>query len=253
MFTLVGFNENAETAAVYNNIAGIADQVVHVEGDIVYVPEKFNKILMVCAVGLDCGKAKLESPSIRKMGVLDINPHGNYDLITMGHFPCARWTPQSPISLVTGEGLEGKTYVGTDITHFQAIGVLLGDAPATPVTGEIWTVRATCASTTPEESKWVNVEMTFDETLPVGRYQVVGCEVWMQSGLLFRLVPIGAMNRPGGLICCGNQQRAPDQQRWGYLGVWCEFHSSTPPSIDIVASNEVASTISVHLDLIKVA
>lgn len=253
MFTLLAFNEDQNTANAYDNIAGAADQTTRVVNDVVYVPDKFNKILWVCARGRDVIKAKLESPSLRKMGVLDINPTENLDYAEYVIQPHARYTGASPLPLTTGEGLEAFTWSGRASDYYVAVGVCLGEGPVTPVTGEIWTIRATCASTTPVIKKWVNVEMTFDETLPVGRYQIVGAEVWLNRGLLFRFVPIGTLNRPGGLACWGHQQRAPDWQRWGAMGVWCEFHSSTPPSVDFLCEDTTDTTVSVHLDVIKIA
>lgn len=255
MFTVIGFNENAETAATYVNIAGAKDQSAHVEDDVIYVPEKFTKVLWVSALGYDLSRAKLESPSIRRMGVLDINPSSNLETTYSNNLPQlnARYTGDCPISLVTAEGLEAKVRTNVDTTYLNTVGVCLGDAPVTPVKGEIWTVRATIDSLTMVKSEWANSEFVWDETLPVGRYQIVGAEVWAGYGSIFRFVPVGGMNRPGALTSGWSGQWTPIWQRFGNMGVWCEFHSTTPPSLEVLSMQAVATSVSIHVDLIKLA
>jgi len=253
MFTLLGFNEASASAGAYANLKGAQDQTTRVVDDVVYVPANFTKLLWVGANGTDIVRAKLESPSLRRMGVLMIEPKTNRDYVEFAYYPVARYTPNNPITLVAGEGLEAFVYCGRAHTEQMAIVVCLGDAIPSPVTGEIWTVRATYASLTPEEGKWINGELTFDETLPVGKYQIVGASIWHGSGLAFRFSPVGAMNRPGGLTGGGVGAIEPWWQRLGHMGVWCEFHSSTPPSVDVLASNTTASSGSMEIDLIKVA
>lgn len=253
MFTLIGFNEASAAAGAYANLKGAADQTIHVVGDVIYVPEKFTRILWVAANGTDIVRAKLESPSIRRMGVLMIEPKTNRDYVEFAYYPVARFTPNSGIILDAGEGLEAFVYCGRAHTNEMAIGVCLGDGPVVPVTGEIWTCRATYASLTPIEGEWVNMSLTWDETLPVGRYQIVGASIWHQSGLLFRMIFVGQANRPGGLTGGGVGAIEPDWQRLGNMGVWGEFHTSNPPQVELLASDETASTGSMEIDLIKVS
>lgn len=253
MFTLVGFNEASAAASAWANLKGALDDTTRVIGDVVYVPKAFTKILWCAANGTDIVRAKLESPSIRRMGVLMIEPKTNRDYVTFAYNPVARYTPNNAINLEAGEGLEGFVYCGRAHSAQMAIVVCLGDSPPSPVSGEIWTVRATYTSLTPESNKWVSGTLTFVETLPVGNYQLVGASLWHQSGLAFRMLPIGQLNRPGGLTGGGVGAIEPDFQRLGRMGVWCEFHSSTPPAFELLASNTSASTGSMELDLIKVS
>lgn len=250
MWTLIGFNENASAASAYVNLHAAYDQTVHVVDDVLYVPDPFINLVACCAVGKDIVRAKLESPSLRRIGVMMIEPKSNYDYAAFRQYPVVRDSRESPIALHAGEGLEGFVYTGRAPDEFAAIGVYLSDGPITPVRGEIYTVRATFASLTPEEYKWINGELTFEETLPVGRYQVVGASCWHYKGLLFRLVPVGAPNRPGGICGIEEGNIEPAIQRMGEMGVWCEFHSLNPPSLDILAESVTASTGSVELDLI---
>lgn len=256
MFTLIAFNEAVDAAGVFYNIKGAADQHVHVEGDVIYVPDFATKVLSASAQIYDGTRAYLLSPSLRKMGVFPISPSNNIQTLWDANHPVKRdmYRGDSPISLIAGEGLEAFAKTNVDTTKFVSISVLLGDAPVSPVKGEIWTVRTTTALITTEESKWKNGEITFDETLPVGRYQVVGAQCWAVYGTLFRLVPVGARNRPGGLCTGGHGQWGPLHQRAGRMGVWCEFHSTTPPSLDLLGrETRDPEDVSLYLDLIKIA
>lgn len=251
MFTLVGFNEASASAGAWANVAGAKDDTTRVIGDVIYVPDKFNKLLWCAGNGVDIVRAKLESPSIRRMGVLMIEPKTNRDYVEFAYYPVARYTPNNMIALAVGEGLEAFVYCGRTHTTPMAILVCLADSPISPVSGEIWTVRATYTSLTPITGEWVSGSLTFDETLPVGNYQLVGASLWHQGGLAFRMVPIGQLNRPGGLTGGGVGAIEPDWQRLGRMGVWCEFHSTTPPKFELLADGTTASTGSMELDLIK--
>jgi hypothetical protein len=94
--------------------------------------------------------------------------------------------------------------------------------------------------------------MDLDEDLPVGRYQIIGAQMYADKPGLFRLVPIDSADRPGGIIYAGNVRQSTLAQRGGQLGVWCEFNQLTPPSIEILG-NEVISWYQLHVDLVKVA
>lgn len=253
MWTLFAFNEASAAAGAYANLKGVADDMTRVVGDRVYVPENLTRLLWVACNSTDAVRAKLESPSIRRVGVLMIEPKTNRDYVEFAYYPVARYTPESPIILDAGEGIEAFVYCGRAHSDVMAIGICLGDGVVTPVTGEIWTIRATYASLTPITGEWVTKPLTFDETLPVGRYQVVGASIWHQSGLMFRFVPVGGGNRPGGLTGGGVGAIEPDWQRLGKMGVWFEFHSSTPPSVELIASDTSASAGSMEIDVIKVA
>lgn len=256
MFTLIGYNEVASAAAAWVNVAGAKDRHVHVEDDTIYVPDFATKVLWCAALGRQLSRGRLESPSLRRLSYLGISPSCNLETLETANFPQlnARYTGESPISLVAGEGLEAKVRLHRlEDDTVATVGVCLGDAPVSPVRGEIWTVRFTYASLTPITGEWVNTEIEFDETLPVGRYQVVGALLWMGHGLLFRLVPIGSKYCPGGLTTGWAGQWTPIWQRYGNMGIWCEFHSSTPPSIDILSRSEAPGEGTGYLDIIKIA
>lgn len=252
MLTVVAWNQAVAPVASFENIQGAKDQHVKVVDDRVFVPEKLNKIVFCAASGEAVHRARLESPSLRRLAYLMISPLNTLAVTAEHGQPPMMYQGESPLALDPAEGLEAKVYMGAPDATFNTILLGLSDSPIVPVKGEIWTVRAT-ATITAEEGVWVNSEITFDQTLPVGRYQIVGCECWSLTGHAFRLVPIGQLNRPGGIVIREHQLIDPPWQRKGGLGVWCEFDSVTPPSVDLLASSAVAQFPVLHLDLIKIA
>lgn len=254
-FTLLGFNEVPSASASEVNLAGAKDQSAHVEDDTIYIPAGYTKLLMCCAMGWNLSRGVLESPSLRRLAYLRISPTNNLETIHSNNLPemWARYTLQSPLSFIPDEGLEAKVYVSIATDDFATVGVLLGDAPAPPVRGDIWSVRFTGDGVANVVSQWVNQEITFSETLPVGRYQIVGAQVWAHSNHLFRFVPIGAYNRPGGMCLYITGQHSPEYQRLGNMGVWCEFDSKTPPSLDLLGQSTASHAPSGIMDLIKIA
>lgn len=253
MFTLVAFQEaEPSAAAVAENVAGVPDQHVRVEGDIIYMSELNDILAVYCGGAATLTEAYLASPSLRRLANYYISP------IELAGMPVGDDSfimhPQSPLSLEENEGLE---VIVTDSAGVGAVnttvGVWLADGPQLPITGEIFHVKAT-STITEVVNTWVNGTITFDQVLPVGRYQIVGARCWIDDGVLFRFVPIGAANRPGGLCSGGIGYKAHDLQRNGGLGVWCEFDQITPPSVEVLANEGAAGTaVELYIDLIKIS
>jgi hypothetical protein len=158
----------------------------------------------------------------------------------------------TPIELVKGEGLEALYNQTTATAAVKTIIVWLADAPPTPVTGEIMSVRVT-ATITSVVGRWVDGALTFDQTLPVGRYAVVGAAFAEADLLCARFNPVGSFWRPGvrGKATIGS---ADDYRfRYGRMGVWFEFDSLTPPTIEILNFAAASQSITGVIDLMKVA
>jgi len=252
MFTLIAYDEIAPTTAIaYAAVDPIDDQQAKIEGDRVYIGD-LNQVLAYAVASAEVVTAAyLSSPSLRRLALLDIMPIRLSDDFASPN--AVNWQLESPTLLETNEGLELFCYSNIAVPAQNIIGaVWLADAPITPVSGEIFHINAT-ATIVQVDATWVNTEIDFRQTLPVGRYQVVGAHCWMTDLLLFRFVPIGEAHRPGGVggILLGSE--VPDVQRDGGLGVWFEFDQITPPSVDILANIGAAGTdVQMILDLIKV-
>lgn len=252
-FTLIAYQEAKPADAVPLAIAAVADQHVRTEGGIIYMAD-YNEILGVVAAGHTTLEiAYLASPSLRRLAnyaISDIVGQAG-PLVTDSFI----MHPESPLPLEKNEGLEAIVEATATVgAVFSTVGVLLSDGPVMPVTGEIFHVRATCTALAAAALAWQNRELTFDDTLPVGRYQIVGAKCFAATTILFRFVPIGEAFRPGGLAVNDLAFRSQDLQTNGGLGVWCEFDQITPPSVDFLKHVAAGADVpELHLDLIKIS
>ena len=251
MHTLVGWQESVDPDDTLTNLAACADQHVSVSGDRIYVPSLNKLIAEYAAQASGAYQARLQSPTLRANLLLDIG------VIQQGGYPSGgeSFMPhfKSPIELAVNEGLEALINKPADSAVVGTILAWLADGGLTPVVGEVFTVRVT-ATITSVIGQWVNGALTFAQTLPVGRYAIVGANMLESGGdlIAFRFVIPGYEWRPGGLACNNYGSRANPDQRHGGMGVWAEFDSSTPPTLDILAFAAASQSVVGYIDLIKI-
>lgn len=249
MFSLIGWQESKAGTTGYVALAAVPDQHVRVVTPDIFVPA-MNQIIgtLVCG-GTIADEAYFDSPSLRRLGLLDIAPV--FAAVSPNTLTAYRPHPKSPIVLEPDEGVRLYLMETTTTSEIRTAAMILSDGPVEPVNGEMFTIKTT-ATITSVTGAWVNGGLTFRQTLPVGTYQIVGARCSCATGVAFRLVPVGAQHRPGGQ--CVNAVGTPDvpEQRYGGMGVWCEFNSMTPPTLEIIAGTAAAQSPELYLDLIQI-
>jgi len=246
-FTLVGWHESQDTGGSLTLTAALADPHVRVVGDDIIVPD-LNQIVGLYGVGEYITQMQILSPSLRRIFNPDIEPLDR-DPEPLSP-PAFHDYSQNPLPLVKSEALNCK--LAEDGTGAQWLTALawLADGKLTPVTGEIFTVRAT-GSTTLTKYAWTNGALTFTQTLPAGRYQLVGARCQSAGLIAFRFVFPGYAWRPGAIGFDADKDLEPACFRLGRLGVWGEFDHDAPPTVDWLSRSTDTSEV-LHLDLIKV-
>lgn len=228
----------------------VPDPTVTINGNLSYVPDKYNKVVYAGAAdgaGFTT-RLQLQSPSLRELWYPEVTP-----LSPNVAFPATGlymdWS-DSPLPLVTSEGLQAFILASAAGAN-PIVGVIYGDDKKAPTTGKIWSMRAT-ATPTLVFGQWVNAALTFDQPLPVGDYDVVGMRVDGTGIVLARLVFIGpsAITRPGVFCQTAFTDQGDKQFRSGYNGVMGTFNNITPPSIDFLGTAG-ATTANVTLDLVQ--
>ena len=248
MYTLVGFSENIDQGNVLANIAAVVDDTHRVTGDFVFL-STFNNLVGVAGyLGILGTRLQLQSPSLRLVVLPDISP------VALATSPADHDAVHlfggSPIPLATNEGLEALALADPVAPEQQSIVAFISDGVIAPVSGQIFTLRATAAINGAVGS-WASGALTFDQTLPVGRYQIVGTRVEGAGVVAFRYIGIGAINRPGGIALPDAVSREHPAFRRGGWGVWMEFDSTTPPSLEILSGAASAAQV-VYIDIVKV-
>jgi len=251
MFHMCGFYEDINTA-VMAYINAIADPQLRIVADDLIVPDGMNKLMGVFAFGTTIVQAQLLSPSLRRLSLQDIEP------LNVGAEPVDTQFPtvfhdlfDRPITLDVSEALNAQVDQGLGAAEDETVFVWLGNGMEPVPAGQMFTVRCTNADTL-TAYEWTNGALTFTQTLPAGRYAVVGGR-GLSTGLCgFRLVFPGAQSwRPGGIgVDAAGDQDIP-RFRYGRGGSWGEFEHDLPPTVDFWSVSADSSQV-VLLDLIQV-
>jgi hypothetical protein len=248
VFTLVGWSQSIDTGGVLSEIDALADPHIRVEGKKIVVPS-LNQLLGAMAVGANITQARISSPSLRSIAEIEISPlNANAEPLSP---PSYVDLFQNPIALVVSEQLTSKVAETASGAEYETVLAWLGDGPVTPYRGPFYTVRAT-GSTTLSAYAWTNVSITFDQTLPAGRYQIIGMRA-MSAGLIAaRLVFPGFPWRPGVIGNDALSDIEAERFRFGNAGVFGEFTHDSPPTVDCLSvSADTSETF--WFDLVKIA
>lgn len=251
-FTTVAFYQSVDPAGAYVQLAAPADPHVTVNTPRILVPSLSQVVAVACMLENTVEPlARLVTPSLFE--------HNRFQLSPINGQGAAAVEPDSPqkvidlrstpVPLIRGEGMTCEVSSNPAAAQIQSVIVWLADGPIVPVTGQVYTIRAS-SSTALVAGTWSNVALTFDEDLPRGRYQVVGFRPLSAGMLAARLVFVGGSFRPGALGVDTNLDLQHPMFRYGGMGVYGEFEDSEPPTVDCLSvSADAAQTF--HLDVIQ--
>lgn len=245
MFTTVAFNKATANVALAA-IQPIADQHVTTSGDDLTVPE-LNRIVAYAVSGSALTQAQLRSPSLRRIFLQDVRKALTTGMLTPPEtvFSDLR---DDPLTLDVSEKLNVYT-IHDAVAGANAV-IWLADGPLAPVHGDIRTIAATSAISS-AGYEWAHGDLTFAQTLPAGRYQVVGMRAYETGLIAARMVFVGGTWRPGVPGCGGIDVEDLKAFRRGRSGPFGEFEFDQPPSVDILSDRSVTAQ-TFALDLIQV-
>lgn len=246
-FSTVAWSESQDSAVLVN-VAALADPHIRVIGDDVLIPEFASLLVALYALGPNTTRAQLQSPTLRRMLNPEITP------IDVAALPTTRppfvMFHDSPIPLIPDESVNALAAEDAAGAARSTILAWLADGPLSPVSGEIYSVRVTNA-TTLVANAWTNGALTFDQTLQPGEYAIVGAQFRSTNLQAFRFVVPGGAHRPGGVGFAAISAIAPPGQRRGGWGEWMRFRHTVPPTVDFLANGADSSQVG-ELDIIKV-
>ena len=248
MFTTIAWSASVDQVAPAA-IAAVPDPHVRVNVNDIIVPTALNKLVGAYGIGVNLTRAQLVSPSLRRLLNLEVAP---FDRLALPVAPFKLHDLRaSPIILDGEEALNAfSAEDGSGATRMNMLAWLADDA-IVPVGGDIRTVRVT-AATTLVAFQWTNGALTFDQSLPAGRYQLVGARFNSAGLLAARCVFPGSPWRPGVVGVALDSNPEGEIYRRGNFGVWGEFMHNTPPTIDFLSASADSAETG-ELDLIKIA
>lgn len=232
MFTLGAFDASVAATAL-TQVAAITDGSLNVQNSNLVIDRRLPQVVGAYAIGgTGLTRAQLVAPSLRAIWNPEISPIEGAALPTTP----SRWLDLrfTPFPLQPEEQL--SAFVTNGGAAQTAVGVWFADGPIQPVSGPIRTMRATAAATL-VANVWNNgIALTFDQSFPSGRYQLVGARMFGATPWLFRLGVAGYPWKPGAIAMPTALLPEHPAFRMGGMGVWLEFTNVNTPTLDVLAT-----------------
>lgn len=248
MMHLGAFYQSVNPAGVLTLINAVPDQSLYINGTDMRVPAGLANLAAEAVLSAATGPVagQVQSPTLRSLANQDVLP-----IVAAAKF-------SNPNSIqYHGDNVRGLTVAealnfGVNATGGAAAAnyglVWLTDAAIKPTAGAIISVRATAAIAL-SAGNWVNGAITFGSILPAGTYQVVGMLAEGANLVAARLVFPGGTFRPGVPANSDPGTNLFPEFRDGAAGVFGEFDTNQPPTLDALGVTDTAQNL--ILDLIK--
>jgi len=242
-FTLIAYHKAAVSATLLA-LTAVPDPHVTVSGNDITVPS-LNQIVAALMFGNAPTQGQIQAPSLRRFIQEDIPAFIATEVCT-GAVDVIVDKRKNPLILERSEKLNVFSIHTLDGWCL----IWLSDGPIEPVEGEVRTIKCTTGHTSAGDA-WENVALTLTQTLPAGRYAVVGMHAHGTALLAARLVFVGGTWRPGVPANAIAGDPGLPMFRNGEMGLFGEFEFDQPPSVDLIGTG-VTSTEEIYLDLIQV-
>lgn len=252
---LAGFLEDIDPAGVFVNLAALADQRLFTQGDDLRVPPL--NMVVAAAGGADAvvqPRLRLDSPTLDQMVRYEISPLNSQDAAAVEPDSPQKMDDlrRAPLLLGVDEILQVQLLSNPAAVQDQWALLWFADQVPQPVSGgRPFTVRAT-GTVTLTVNVWSTVDITLDENIPPGNYQVIGLRPESLGCVAGRLIfRTGDFWRPGALGVDTVIDIQHSMFRHGEMGVLGEFPFTQLPAIEFLSV--IADTVeTVHLDLIRI-
>lgn len=214
-----------------------------------FVPQNDMRILAAYFGGAGATRARFITPSFRQTSTPWIRPI-NLAIVPLDEPNIADYTA-NPLKI---KGLEELQLEGYQTTGGAAVVVGVAAVSPGPIApapqGDIISMRGT-GTTTVTAGAWTQCTITWQDTLPAGRYSVVGLSAIGATALAGRLILEESFWRPGcvgsGLVSSSN---SPIFIKGG-LGNWGEFTGNRMPSVEFLC-NAADTAQEVYLDFVRI-
>ena len=252
MHKLIAYRESVAASQNDNDDAAVLGQ-----GDFVtnahHVLPKDEHCVGAYSSGLGITQAQIDVPDLRDVSPIHVRP------VNRTLLPAADYNfwdvRRKPIKIRTNQEIRMLTTTdGTAGPNNQHHGLIIHDLNFNVGQGDPYVIRAT-GVTTLVAGAWTLVQLTYDDQIKPGVYEIVGVEVLSATGIFFRVVFVGETYwRPGG-ICLQNEGQKPitifyppSQGMDGMgLGSWGRFQNIYLPNIEVLANAaDTAQTVFFH-------
>ena len=227
---LLAFAGSIANGAVLAGVPTVVDSYFTQVNTTQYTHPRSKRLLRTYARSANATVVRLDSPYLRLIGPPEIQP------IQLSAAP----SDLPPINKCDGSALilpaldplgvlVSRAGAGADVG--QAL-LWTADQPQTPVERPCFTVRMTAAITLTTTGSWVAGGLTLGQSLPTGRYRILGMSAQGTGLFAARLILPGQTERPGVLAQQVDGEYDHEWFRRGNFGIFGEFDSVAPPTLE---------------------
>lgn len=241
------YSETVNAGDTDNDITAVSDPQLTQQNSH-HLPNKDTLLLGAYVLETSVTRVRIETPKLREL----YNPYIR---------PLERAAaPPNRANFASFEGYELNLRGGEEIvvkasnnlgaaTEQCTVVLWIGDRPSSVGNAPIYTMRTTY-SITGVANGFASGNLTFDQTLPSGSYDIVGMSVFGTNMVAGRLILPGYSHRPGVIGGADAGKFMGDHFRMGNMGVFGTFTNVALPQLEIFTSAAGASTGDCYLDLI---
>lgn len=246
-YHMLAFAGSVAQNAVLANVPLLVDNYVSQQGSAYVFRESLKILGIYCQI--DSGtNAQLFTPRFREMGPNSIVPISTSAAppnlppvyLPEGNGPLV--TPLDPFNVQVSR-------TGAGAANCYSL-LWVSDRAPTRDYRECRTLRATSA-TVFADATWTQGTFTFDQTLPSGRYDILGMDIYGTNLLAARLVFPDGQAKPGVIAQQSIAEYNWQYWRFGNQGVLGSFDSTAIPYIEMMGTG-VGTTQTLLLDLVRV-
>jgi len=250
MHNLVAMFANVAQNASLTNLSPVTDPLITIQNSRFIFPFDVQIGCLLANV-VDGSRCRINTPSYRSVALPEVYPvkvtAGN------GTNPPIQGPMWDTLRIPRNDefGLDVSRAGAGAADCFAGIWYAQGRTPAP--SGPVITLRATVTMTL-VVGNWVTGNLTFDQSLPYGKYAITGMSCQCTSAMFGRLAfPGGTQYRPGvPAVEVYGSYINPQAFRMGNFGLFGVFDSTAQPLIEIMGYAAGAQSAVILLDLIKI-
>lgn len=241
----------AVVASVNNqNVSAAVDNVITTSANNKYIMPDRVRVMAAAALNDLITRARINAPSLRNEGLPEIFPLRRNAAPATNPDVCY-WRDMGP-TLQKNEEVGLEISDGVSVTLNASGAIWIYDKIDAIPAGKRMRIFAT-STITLVANAWASGNLTLDQTLPFGRYAVIGMAVVCTNAFAGRLIfPRTGVWRPGVLASPTIGQTDFAQYFMaGNVGKWGEFESVAQPLLELFGITAGAQTASVVLDMVQ--
>lgn len=237
MFHLAAWSKLIDNTA-NTDVTPVTDDILPIQNSHFVLPQDMQ-LVAAWAASATLSRARLNSGSLRQVNPpyfrpLNVAalPANDPNLVELAHRPFTLKGQEELILEATSGvamGTERSTFLAWMMPNFDP-------APQ----GDTYFIRFT-STTAAVANVWTTLAVTFETSLPKGRYAAVGCELQSTNGQAHRLIFDNQIWRPGflSISSLGNRTHVYDYRQT--LGKWGEFTTVSLPRFQVLVNGTDAA------------